>query len=166
MITDGNQMWTAAESSYTEKTSRVENSIITSLRERLSTSRNANDMFRVFSQYNSLFIRPKIRGAIREYQSLLMQNLKSEISTLQGRFKFQYGNSRSYAMSQLHDIPPISGTIIWANQMSRQLDEYLVKIEAVFGESWHMYAEGEKLQAESRSFRRKLDTKAVRVSLK
>ena len=62
--TEGTQIWVQAETTYNERTSRVENSIIARLRDRLATATTANEMFRVFSKFNALFIRPKIRGAI------------------------------------------------------------------------------------------------------
>ena len=40
--------------------SRVENQIIARFRDGLGTARNANEMFRVFSKFNSLFVRPKV----------------------------------------------------------------------------------------------------------
>jgi dynein heavy subunit-like protein len=53
----------AAENAYNERVSRVENQIISRLRDRLGTARNANEMFRVFSKFNALFVRPKVRTA-------------------------------------------------------------------------------------------------------
>lgn len=38
----------------------MENQIIARLRDRLGTARNANEMFRVFSKFNALFVRPKV----------------------------------------------------------------------------------------------------------
>lgn len=52
-----------AETAYNERVARVENQIISRLRDRLGSARNANEMFRVFSKFNALFVRPKIRGA-------------------------------------------------------------------------------------------------------
>lgn len=49
-----------AESSYDERISRVENQIILKLREKLATARNAHEMFRIFSKFNNLFVRPKV----------------------------------------------------------------------------------------------------------
>lgn len=46
---EGTQAWTHAETTYNERVSRVENSIIARLRDRLATARTANEMFRVFS---------------------------------------------------------------------------------------------------------------------
>lgn len=64
-------------------------------------------------------------------------------------------------MSQLRDLPPIAGAIIWAREIERQLSTYMKRVEDVFGKDWLFYAEGQKLQAESTSFRRKLDTRAL-----
>ena len=141
----------------------MENAIIARLRERLAKASTANEMFRVFSKYNALFVRPKIRGAIQEYQTQLIENVKADIAALHDRFKLQYGNSEAHAMAQLRDLPPISGAIIWARQIERQLNTYMRRVEDVLGKGWELYAEGQKLQNESMIFRKKLDTRAVQM---
>ena len=57
---EGTEIWVAAENAYNERVARVENQIISRLRDRLGTARNANEMFRVFSKFNALFVRPKV----------------------------------------------------------------------------------------------------------
>ena len=158
---EGTQIWEQAESTYNERTSRVENSIIARLRDRLATAKGATEMFRVFSNFNALFVRPKIRGAIREYQSQLIDHVKHDISDLHERFKQQYGHSEAHAMAQLRDLPPIAGAIIWARQIERQLDGYMKKVENVLGQEWALQTEGQKLEAESTMFRKKLDTRPI-----
>ena len=158
---EGTQIWVQAESTYHERTSRVENSIISRLRDRLATAKTANEMFRVFSQFNALFVRPKIRGAISEYQSQLIENVKSDITSLHDRFIRQYGHSEAHAMARLHDLPPIAGAIIWARQIEKQLDGYMRKVESVLGQDWALHSEGQKLEAESNLFRKKLDTRPI-----
>lgn len=64
-------------------------------------------------------------------------------------------------MAQLRDIPPVSGAIVWARQIERQLDEYMKKVGDVLGSAWMYHAEGEKLQSESLMFRHKLDTRPI-----
>lgn len=158
---EGTQRWVKAENTYNERTTRVENSIIATLRDRLATAKNANEMFRVFSQFNALFVRPKIRGAIAEYQNQLIENVKQAISGLQNRFIGQYGHSEAHTMAQLHDLPAVSGAIIWVRQIERQLDGYMKKVEDILGSDWTMHTEGQKLQAESEHFRKKLNTVAI-----
>ena len=158
---EGTEIWAQAEGVYNERTARVENSIIARLRDRLATAKNASEMFRVFSKFNALFVRPKIRGAITEYQTQLIDNVKHDISSLHERFKQQYGHSEASAMAQLRDLPPVSGAIIWARQIERQLDGYMKKVEDVLGHDWSLHSEGQKLQAESDLFRKKLDTRQI-----
>lgn len=158
---EGTQIWVQAEIAYNERTSRVENSIIACLRDRLATAKTASEMFRVFSKFNALFVRPKIRGAITEYQTQLIEKVKHDIASLHDRFKQQYGHSEAHAMAQLRDLPPVSGAITWARQIERQLDGYMKKVEDVLGKDWALHAEGQKLQSESHMFRKKLDTRPV-----
>lgn len=100
-------------------------------------------------------------GAIAEYQSQLIDSVKEDIRLLHDKFKKSYQHSEAYHMSQLRDHPPISGAIIWAKQIERQLFTYMKRVEDVLGKGWELYAEGQKLQSESQSFRRKLDTRPI-----
>ena len=61
LYAEGTEIWVAAENAYNERVSRVENRILARLRDRLGTARNAKEMFRVFSEFNALFVRPKVR---------------------------------------------------------------------------------------------------------
>ena len=135
-------------------------------------------MFRVFGRFNALFVRPKIRGAIQEWQTQLIDSVKDDIRRLQDKFTSSYRvraihidltrlttvlmqHSEAYHSSQLRDLPPISGAIIWAKQIEKQLYAYMRRVEDVLGKGWELYAEGQKLQSESASFRRKLDTRPI-----
>lgn len=75
---------------YDERIDRVETRITARLRDQLGTARNANEMFRIFSRYNVLFVRPHIRGAIREYQTQLIQRVKDDIESLHEKFKVSF----------------------------------------------------------------------------
>jgi len=59
-LAEGTEIWINGESTYNERVARVENQIISRLRDRLATARNAHEMFRIFSKFNSLFVRPKV----------------------------------------------------------------------------------------------------------
>lgn len=157
----GLEAWMQAEAQYVERTSRVENSIIVQLRERLATARSANEMFRVFARFNALLVRPKIRGAIGEYQSQLLETVKCDINALQERFKQRYGGSEAQMMAQLRDIPPVAGSIIWVRQIEAQLNGYMERVETVLGEDYTKHADGLKLQNESDLFRQKLNPRVI-----
>ncbi|ETN45168.1 uncharacterized protein HMPREF1541_10045 [Cyphellophora europaea CBS 101466] len=157
----GTEIWVQAELQYTERTSRVENSIIARLRDRLATAKTANEMFRVFAKFNALLVRPKVRGAIGEYQTQLLDNVKNDIAALHERYKGQYGGSETQMMAQLRDIPPVAGSILWVRQIEAQLNSYMKKVEAVLGQDWTLHTDGEKLAAESDMFRKKLTTRPI-----
>ena len=65
----------------------METRIAARLRDQLGTAKSANEMFRIFSRYNALFVRSHIRGAIREYQTQLIQRVKDDIESLHNKFK-------------------------------------------------------------------------------
>lgn len=157
----GTLLWNNAERVYEERTLRVEQAIISMLRDRLATAKNSNEMFRVFSKFNALFIRPSIRGAIQEYQTRLIDNVKNDIDTLHERFRKEYANSEDHEMFKLRDIPSVSGTIIWIKQIENQLDNHIRRVEDVLGHGWQNYAEGKHLYSASISFRKKLDTRHI-----
>lgn len=118
-------------------------------------------MFRIFSQFNTLFVRPKIRGAIQEYQTRLIESVKDDIRALRQKFTNNYRNSQAFHMSQMRDFPSVSSAITWARQIERQLVTYMRRVEDVLGKGWESYAEGHKLQVESQSFRDKLNTRPL-----
>ncbi|EGC38132.1 cytoplasmic dynein heavy chain [Dictyostelium purpureum] len=167
---EGEEIWDAAVKRYNARTDRVETYITVRLRDRLATAKNANEMFRVYQKFKDLLKRPKvclidinnssiiIRGATHEYESQLIERVKEDIRVLHEKFKMQYNNSEAYYMSQLRDLPPVSGAIIWARQIERQLDTYMKRVANVLGDSWESDAEGQKLKAESDQFRHKLNT--------
>ena len=155
---EGCDIWEAAIRRYDERIDRVETRITARLRDLLGTAKNANEMFRIFSRFNALFVRPHIRGAIREYQTQLIQRVKDDIEALHEKFKVQYAHSRAYHMSKVRDLPPVSGSIIWARQIERQLNAYLQRVEDVLGKDWAHHLEGQKLKTDGESFKVKLNT--------
>ncbi|UZJ53926.1 hypothetical protein CBS101457_003246 [Exobasidium rhododendri] len=158
---EGTEIWSTAENAYNERVSRVENSLISRLRDLLGQAKSAREMLRVLSQFNSLFVRPKVRGAVQEYQQQLLQSVKLDIQGLHDKFKAQYRPSEANHMSQLRDLPEIAGAIIWARQIERQLNVYMKQVEDVLGKGWELYAEGQKLANEGETFRKKLDTRPL-----
>ncbi|TXT09077.1 hypothetical protein VHUM_02551 [Vanrija humicola] len=158
---EGSEIWYAAEVAYNDRVARIENQIITRLRDKLATTKTAQEMFRVFSKFNTLFVRPKIRGAIQEYQTRLIDSVKDDIRELRQKFTANYRQSQACHMSQLRDFPSVSSAIIWARQIERQLLTYMKRVEDVLGKGWESYAEGQRLQVESTSFRAKLDTRPL-----
>lgn len=158
---EGVESWEIAGKRYGERIDRVETRITARLRDQLGTAKNANEMFRIFSRFNALFVRPRIRGAIREYQKLLIGLVKEDIESLHDKFKVQYPHSKASKMSKVRDLPPLSGSIIWAKEIERQLRMYLHRVEDVLGKDWENHIEGQGLKADGDSFRQKLNTQEI-----
>ncbi|KAM9149649.1 LOW QUALITY PROTEIN: cytoplasmic dynein 1 heavy chain 1-like [Pangshura tecta] len=158
---EGTEAWEAAMKRYDERIDRVETRITARLRDQLGTAKNANEMFRIFSRFNALFVRPHIRGAIHEYQTQLIQRVKDDIESLHDKFKVQYPQSQAWKMSHVRDLPPVSGSIIWAKQIDRQLTAYMKRVEDVLGKGWENHVEGQKLKQDGDSFRMKLNTQEI-----
>uniref|UniRef100_UPI00358E5199 cytoplasmic dynein 1 heavy chain 1-like n=1 Tax=Myxine glutinosa TaxID=7769 RepID=UPI00358E5199 len=158
---DGTDAWEAAIKRYEDRIDRVETRITSRLRDQLGMAKNANEMFRIFSRFNALFVRPHIRGAIREYQTQLIQRVKDDIEALHNKFKVQYPQSQACRMSRVRDLPPIAGSIIWAKQIDRQLTAYMKRVEDVLGRGWENHVEGSKLKQDGDNFRNKLNTQEI-----
>ncbi|XP_027203133.2 dynein heavy chain, cytoplasmic isoform X1 [Dermatophagoides pteronyssinus] len=161
MSKEGNDCWEASLKRYEERIDRVEARITAKLRDQLGMAKNANEMFRIFSRFNALFVRPHISGAIREYQTQLIQRVKDDIETLHEKFKVQYPQNKACKMSRVYDLPLVSGSIIWARQIERKLSVYMKRVEDVLGKGWESHIEGQKLKNDAESFRMKLNTQSI-----
>jgi dynein heavy chain 1 len=157
----GDAQWLSTQKKYEERIDRVEQKITSKLRDQLGTAKNANEMFRIFGKFNALLVRPSIRGAIREYQTQLIERVRADINALQDKFKTQYKGTMVAKMSEVRDLPEVSGQIIWAKQIDRQLGEYLKRVEDVLGKDWKQHAEGRVLKEDGDSFQAKLNTQTL-----
>ena len=134
----------------------METAIIDRLRDQLGKAKSSSEMFRIFKRFNALFVRQRIRGAIGSYQKQLITNVKDDIKALHAKFKKQYQRSNNAAMSEVRDIPPVSGQIFWAKQIERQLNQYMQRVEDVLGQGWENHPEGRTLKEDGDFFRSKL----------
>ena len=82
---EGIDLWDQTERTYNLKIDKVESQITSILKAKLSQAQNANEMFRVFQIFNALFARPRIRGAIQEYQIQLLIKVEKDIEVLRDK---------------------------------------------------------------------------------
>ena len=73
------------------------------LRDQLGTAQNAYEMFRIFSRFNALLVRPHI--AIGENQTQLIQRVKDDVEMLHKKFNVQYNQLKACKMSHVWDLP-------------------------------------------------------------
>lgn len=153
----GQEAWEAARKAYDDRIDRVESQLTARLRDRLGASTTSTEMFRVFSQFNALFFRPRVRGAIQEYQTTLIQQVKSDLRKLQEAFLDGHQRIETLTMAEIRDMPPIAGSIVWAKQLERRLDGLLGRIEDVLGRGWEQHVEGQKLRQDIDAFKSRLN---------
>ena len=87
---DGEESLQQAEKLFNAQIDIAENYITKRLREKLGSASSANEMFRIFSKFNGLFFRPRIKSAIEEYQSQLLKTVKESINLLDRKFLQSY----------------------------------------------------------------------------
>eukprot|EP00945_MAST-04E_sp_MAST-4E-sp1_P001635 g1635.t1 len=158
---EGDEAWESAKKQYELRIDKVETDITATLTDLLASAKTGDEKFRVFSKFNALFFRQRIRGAIQQHQTDLIQTVKDDINALQQKFKRHYSASETERMSGLRDLPPMSAKIIWAKQIERQLDLYIQRVEAVLGSGWETHADGRLLKSTCDGFKRKLDTQPI-----
>ncbi|VDO27511.1 unnamed protein product [Onchocerca flexuosa] len=157
---DGTIAWEAAIRRYEDQIDRVETQITAKLRDQLGGAKNADEMFMIFQRFNALFVRPHIRGAIREYQTQLIQRVKEDIDKLQTRFK-NFNETDNARILRAIDIPPVAASILWIRQIDSKLTQYMKRIEDVLGRGWENHVEGRQLKLEGDNFRQKLNTQHI-----
>lgn len=135
---EGEHLWQSHREIYLERIERVETIIIKKLRDTLGAASNSMEMLRIFQQFNVLFFRAKVSSAIQEYQAQLVSQVKEDVKSLEGKLK-SYKSTDSLQLHYVRGLPSVSGHIIWATQLEKQLDIYLKRVEDVFGNGWeHM----------------------------
>ena len=154
---EGREAFASALSAYNAKVDRVESELEAKIRELLDAAKDdSNEMFRVCARFNPLFVRPRIQAAIREYQEQLMGTVKKDIAGLQRQWHDKGAKGEVRVMSAMHDVPPLSASLLWSRQIERQLDALMSRVEQVLGKQWHHHIEGKQLKRDSEDFRAKL----------
>ena len=149
--------WEQCVQEYESKIQEVENEIQGMIRQAMENANDPREMFRVCEKYNKLFVRPRIRNAVWEFQEELLKNVEAEVKQLQLRYRKRYNKIPASRLSLLRDMPAVSGEVIWGRQLKRQLDQNEKRLEAVLGENWKNRANAKDLAEQMNSFAKKLD---------
>ncbi|CAE7372889.1 Dync1h1 [Symbiodinium pilosum] len=157
----GQQEWESTQRRYDERIDHAESEITARLRDKLGAAKTATEMFRVFSRFNALFVRPRIRRAIQEYQSSLIQQVKDDVHRLQEKFKETYEGTQACKLTSIRGLPPTAGLIIWARQLERRLALYMSRVEDVLGKGWENHVDGKNLKQEGDAFAKKMKTSHI-----
>jgi len=130
------------------------------LRDKLSSCQDAEDMFRVFARFNPLLTRTRVRAAVKEFQLQLMNTVGQAVQKLQAKFTHKYESSSASNIATIRGIPPVSGKIMWAKQMERQVHTLMKRMSDVLGKEWGQQLEGRQLRRSCDELLSKLDSRA------
>lgn len=133
---EGQDLWDSTKRNYDNKIDKVESQITIALKERLASTGNANEMFKVFSFFKPLFSRQRIKGAIREYQNQILQQVSKDIQALKEKFLSERENEQSNILSGLRDIPTVANNITWATQIKKKVKMYQERVKQVLGDDF------------------------------
>lgn len=117
-------------------------------------------MFRVFARFNPLLTRTRVRAAVKEFQLQLMSTVGQAVQKLQSKFTHKYESSPASCIATVRGIPPMSGKILWAKQMERQVQTLMKRMSDVLGKEWRQQLEGRELRRSCDELLSKLDSRA------
>lgn len=117
-------------------------------------------MFRVFARFNLLLTRTRVRAAVKEFQIQLIQTVAVAVEKLQSKFTLKYEASPAARISRLRGMPPVSGKILWAKQMERQVHTLMERMGNVLGPNWGQQLEGRQLRKSGDELLAKLDARS------
>ena len=83
------------------------------------------------------------------------------MAKLHDKYKQRYAQTPNSKLSEVRDLPPISGEIIWARQLERQLDSFLRRAQFVLGKGWEHHTEGRLLKEDGDRFRAMLNPRQL-----
>jgi dynein heavy chain 1 len=103
-------------------------------------------MFRVFARFNPPLARFRVRVFVKEFQLQLINTVGQAVQKLQSKFMHKYESSSASTIATLRGIPPVSGKILWAKQMERQVHALMKRMGDVLGKEWGQQLEGRQLR--------------------
>lgn len=118
-------------------------------------------MFRVFSRFRLLMLRPRVENAVTEFRRKLIATVEESIKKLQLKFSNKFESSAAWAISRVRGIPPISAKILWAKQIERQVKALMNRMGHVLGSNWGQHADGKQLMKSCNDLLLKLDARLL-----
>ena len=151
--------WNMTEAIYLEKIGNIEVERINSLKSELEKATTTNQMFATFKAHQKILSRPRIRGALIEYQIKLIESVYVEVVELNDLF---LSSSKScFQLAATRDIPEVSAKIMWAKNAEHKLQRLMGKVKDVVGSEWTSSLQAQKLFEQEQRLLNLVNTKAI-----
>ena len=142
----GEKNWIDAKEEYRKKTEALESQISSSLKDQLTQAQSSAEQYKIFKRLQQLSQKQRIHLGIQEYQSTLVNEIKTNLSDLLDTLLEGYQSNSASQMSKIKGIPEVSGKIIWLKQFERKAQAYKKKAEIILGENWENMNDGKKIK--------------------
>ncbi len=76
----------------------------------------------------------------------LLDKVRSDLVSMQDRFKARYQESNAFAASNVRDIPPVSGMVLWMRQIHSKVTAHVERVKNILGKDWATHVEFRKLK--------------------
>jgi len=160
---EASRVFQSALGAYQLAVDDIETSLTALLHSRLAATTSTPELFKIFSLFNPLFVRPKIRGAIKQYQQTLITSVNTSITNLQEQFLQSFATDSRSSASPNHVVssllPPTAAKILHAQLLQNELTRIMGRMSAVLGAGWEQQMEGRALRKICDVLTAKLDTK-------
>lgn len=130
---EGDAAFESAKNRYEGDIDSVEKTIINKIRERLGSSDNSSEMYRVWIKFSTLLKRPGVKNALFEYQESMLNSFMEDMKQLKSKFKRRYDKSGSSTIAKFYDVPDLTGNYLWCEEINRKLEQNIKKVEYVMG---------------------------------
>ena len=91
-------------------------------------------MLQIFSDFNQMIARPKIRSTIIQYQSQLLNQVHKDIDKLKSKLFHQ--DKMDKTLNKARDLPDIVNKVVWMNNLNNKLKFYQDKVSLILGATW------------------------------
>jgi dynein heavy chain 1 len=160
LTSQGSAAFYGALEAYDRRMDVMEERLARLLRAKLEAAEDAEELFRVFARFNPLLFRNRVRAAVKDFQIQLIQTVTCAINNLLSKFSEHYETSPSFNMASARGIPPVSGKIIWAKQIERQVTTWMSRMSNVLGDDWGQQLDGRTLRRSCDELLAKLDARS------
>ncbi|CEP03245.1 hypothetical protein PBRA_003005 [Plasmodiophora brassicae] len=145
--------WRSSVVSFEHRIDHIEGELENRIRDILFANQdNPRCLFNMCARFRGLLERPRVQLAIRDFQEKLLRTVKGHITQLQDKFELGYQGSQSSALNSLRGRAAVSGAILWAQCLERQLDFWVARVSDVLGPNWMHHIEGLTLHQDTTNF--------------
>eukprot|EP01012_Entosiphon_sulcatum_P048729 TRINITY_DN67253_c0_g1_i1.p1 TRINITY_DN67253_c0_g1~~TRINITY_DN67253_c0_g1_i1.p1 ORF type:complete len:4768 (-),score=648.87 TRINITY_DN67253_c0_g1_i1:2-12742(-) len=98
-------------------------------------------MVGLMAKYGPLLRQPHVRQALMPFEIRLVEQVRTEVEILIEKFTSKYDQSEAAALCSVRHVPSVSGSVLWARQIERQLTSCLRRLQHASGMQWEQVNE-------------------------